>query len=191
MVCSGGLRNTAKRSIVSENDMTGRGSPVDRRTVLAGVGAAAALSFGAGTLVARATPARDAAVADPLPLVPSPQFEDAYARVVGTGTPVEGRLTLELPDDAENGNIVPYKIAVESPMTPDDYIARVHLFSTQNPQASVAVFHFTPASGRAAVSGRMRLAKTQEVVAVALTSANSLLIARRKVEVGIGGCGSE
>lgn len=176
--------------------MTGRGGPVDRRAVVAGVGAGATLSFGAlafGALapVARATPARDAAVADPLPLVPSAQFEDAYAQVVGQGTPVETRVTLELPDDAENGNIVPYKIVVESPMTPDDYIARVHLLSTQNPQASVAVFHFTPASGRAAVSGRMRLAKTQEVVAVALTSGNSLLIARRKVEVGIGGCGSE
>lgn len=171
--------------------MTGRGRPVGRRAVLAGAGAAAALSFGLRTPVARATPAREAAVADPPPLVPTPQFEEAFARVIGTGTPIEGQVTLELPDDAENGNIVPYKIAVESPMTPDDYIARVHLFSTQNPQASVAVFHFTPVSGRAAVSGRMRLAKTQEVVAVALTSASALLIARRKVEVGIGGCGAE
>jgi sulfur-oxidizing protein SoxY len=96
-----------------------------------------------------------------------------------------------LPEDAENGNIVPYKINVESPMTDEDHIARVDLLSTQNPQAAVATFYFTPLSGRATVAGRMRLAKTQEVVAVALTSQNKLLIARQKIAVGIGGCGTE
>jgi sulfur-oxidizing protein SoxY len=111
--------------------------------------------------------------------------------VVGSGTPLEERMMLELPEDAENGSIVPYKISVESPMTADDYIARVDLLSTQNPQASVATFHFTPLSGTAAVTGRMRLAKTQEVVAVALTSSNKLLMARQTVNVGIGGCGTE
>jgi sulfur-oxidizing protein SoxY len=180
---------------VSENDVAGPAGlvdgRVDRRSVLAGA-AAAALSLAAPAPAARAAPGRDAAAAaDPPPLVPTSQFQDAFAKIVGNATPIEERVTLDLPEDAENGNIVPYKIFVESPMTPEDYIVRVHLFSTQNPQAAVAVFHFTPASGRAAVSGRMRLAKTQEVVAVAVTSANSLLISRRKVEVGIGGCGVE
>jgi len=132
-----------------------------------------------------------AAVADPPPLIPTSQFDDAFAKVVGTGTPVEGQMMLELPEDAENGNIVPYKINVESPMTDEDHIARVDLLSTQNPQAAVATFYFTPLSGRATVAGRMRLAKTQEVVAVALTSQNKLLIARQKIAVGIGGCGTE
>lgn len=131
------------------------------------------------------------AAADPPPLIPTRQFEEAFAQVVGSGTPIEGRVLLELPEDAENGNIVPYKISIESPMSADDHIQKVTLLSTQNPQATVAVFHFTPLSGKAAVSGRMRLAKTQEVVAVALTSANSLLIGRQMVDVGIGGCGTE
>lgn len=135
-----------------------------------------------------ATPQR---AGDAGPLTPSPQFQQAYEKIVGAGTPIEGRMTLELPEDAENGNIVPYRIAVDSPMTETDSIKRVHLLSTQNPQASVATFHFTPLSGKAAVAGRMRLAKTQEVIAVALTSANSLLIARTTVTVGIGGCGTE
>ena len=136
-------------------------------------------------------PAAAAAAADPPPLVPTRQYDEAFAHAVGSGTPIEGRVMLELPEDAENGNIVPYKISIESPMSADDHIQQVTLLSTQNPQATVAVFHFTPLSGRAAVSGRMRLAKTQEVVAVALTSANSLLIGRQMVEVGIGGCGTE
>lgn len=128
---------------------------------------------------------------DPPPLLPTPQFNAAFAKVVGDSTPVEGQMTLDLPEDAENGNIVPYRIAVDSPMTEADHVTRVHLFSTQNPQAAVATFHFTPLSGKAAVSGRMRLAKTQEVVAVALTSGNAILIARTTVNVGIGGCGAE
>jgi sulfur-oxidizing protein SoxY len=132
-----------------------------------------------------------AGAVDAPPLVPTSQYQDAFAKVVGSGTPLEERMTLELPEDAENGSIVPYKISVESPMTDDDYIARVDLLSTQNPQASVATFLFTPLSGRAAVTGRMRLAKTQEVVAVALTSGNKLLMARQTVNVGIGGCGTE
>lgn len=167
---------------------------LDRRALLAGAGAlcaAAAAARAEGTEPAGLAGGAAGPPADPPPAGPTRQFEEAYARIVGSGTPVEGRMTLELPEDAENGNIVPYRISVESPMTAEDHIARVHLLSTQNPQASVATFHFTPLSGRAAVSGRMRLAKTQEVVAVALTSANTLLVARQTVEVGIGGCGTE
>ncbi len=166
---------------------------LNRRTVLSSVGALFLLPFGRGSAGAQQTAAGPSAAAasDPAPLVPTAQFNDAFLKVVGNGTPIEGRMTLELPEDAENGNIVPYKIAVESPMTEADHIQRVDLFSTQNPQASVATFHLTPLSGVATVSGRMRLAKTQEVVAVALTSSGSLLIARTTVHVGIGGCGVE
>lgn len=168
---------------------------VDRRTMLAATGALALAAIGARPAPAETDApgevAATAAATDPASLAPSAQFEDAFAKIVGGGTPTEGRMTIELPEDAENGNIVPYKIAVESPMTEADHIARVHLLSTQNPQASVATFHFTPLSGKATVSGRMRLAKTQEVVAVALTSDNTLLIARQTVIVGIGGCGTE
>ncbi len=168
---------------------------VDRRTILAFLGfagAAASASFGSRSSLANPPLANPATVqAVEAPLVPTPQFDDAFGKIVGNGTPIEGRMVLELPEDAENGNIVPYKITVESPMTDEDHIARVHLLSTQNPQASVATFHFTPLSGKATVAGRMRLAKTQEVIAVALTSSNSLLIARQKVIVGIGGCGTD
>ncbi|WP_439543798.1 thiosulfate oxidation carrier protein SoxY [Hyphomicrobium sp.] len=164
---------------------------MNRRAVLAGAGALAAAATLPDAVFAETDKSATAAAADPPPLVPTDQFGDAFAKVVGNGTPIEGRVTLELPDYAENGNIVPYKISIESPMSAEDNIQRVTLLSTQNPQATVAVFHFTPLSGKAIVSGRMRLAKTQEVVAVALTSSNSLLIGRQMVDVGIGGCGTE
>lgn len=164
---------------------------MDRRAVLVGAAALAAATTFPGAVFAEADKSAAAAAADPPPLVPTGQFGEAFAKVVGAGTPSEGRVMLELPEDAENGNIVPYKISIESPMSAEDHIQRVTLLSTQNPQATVAVFHFTPLSGKATVSGRMRLAKTQEVVAVALTSGNSLLIGRQMVDVGIGGCGTE
>jgi sulfur-oxidizing protein SoxY len=159
--------------------------PIDRRAVLLAGGAMTAAAAGLlGT--------RSQSLAAVEPVSPySPQFEEALAKVVGSGFPLKERVTLELPELAENGNIVPYKIEVESPMTEDDYIARVHLLSTANPQPSVATFHFTPQSGKAAVAGRMRLAKTQDVVVIALTNTNTLLETRRSIEVTIGGCGTE
>lgn len=163
--------------------------------MLAGAGAFAFAAAGGARAaeVAEATAPSPATVrpANAAPLVRTEHYKAAFEKIVGNGTPIEGTMTIEMPEDAENGNIVPYKINVESPMTDADYIARVHLLSTQNPQALVATFHFTPLSGVATVGGRMRLAKTQEVVAVALTSANTLLIARTTVQVGIGGCGVE
>ncbi|MGE0024684.1 MAG: thiosulfate oxidation carrier protein SoxY [Hyphomicrobium sp.] len=163
---------------------------IDRRAFLASLAALTAMRLPARA-EGEAAAAKAQATEDPGPQPPSAQFEEAFARIVGSGTPLDGRMTIELPEDAENGNIVPYKISAESPMTAEDHVARVHLLSTLNPQASVATFHFTPLSGKAVVSGRMRLAKTQDVVAVAVTSANVLLVARQTVIVGIGGCGTE
>jgi sulfur-oxidizing protein SoxY len=121
----------------------------------------------------------------------SAQFDIALKKIIGQSVPLEEGVTLELPEIAENGNIVPYKLAVASPMTEDDYVERLHLLSTANPQAAVATFHFTTLSGAATVTGRMRLAKTQDVVAVAETSTGKLLIGRQNVKVTIGGCGNE
>jgi sulfur-oxidizing protein SoxY len=53
----------------------------------------------------------------------------------------------------------------------------------------VVSFFFTPASGRAAAATRMRLASTQNVIAVAEMSDGSLYSTKREVKVTIGGCG--
>jgi len=116
-------------------------------------------------------------------------WEEAYRKVLGDAKPVEGKLTLELPEIAENGNIVPFTISVDSPMTADSYVKAVHLFSTANPQPTVATFHFTPASGKASVSSRMRLARTQDVIAIAELSEGRFMMSKRNVKVTIGGCG--
>lgn len=121
----------------------------------------------------------------------SPAFELAYRRLLGEAEPLaDGTLTLELPDIPENGNTVPFKIEIASPMTATDYVKTAYLMSTGNPQPLVAAFHFSALSGRAMVSGRMRLARSQDVVALAERSDGKFVVAIRQVEVTIGGCGN-
>ena len=149
----------------------------DRRTVLIG-GAAAALL--AGWLAG----ARGALAQDKVPT-----WEETIKKIVGDAKPTEAKLVVDMPEIAENGNTVPFTITVDSPMTDADYVKAVHVVSTGNPVADVATFRFTPLSGRAVVSSRLRLAKTQDVMAVAELSTGGFLVGRRTVKVTIGGCG--
>jgi len=101
----------------------------------------------------------------------------------------EGRIKLDMPEIAENGLVVPINISVESPMTEADYVKSVHVFADGNPLPQVVSYHFTPACGQAAASTRMRLAQTQNVIAVAEMSDGSLYTTKAQVKVTIGGCG--
>ncbi|MFM7610730.1 MAG: thiosulfate oxidation carrier protein SoxY [Alphaproteobacteria bacterium] len=101
----------------------------------------------------------------------------------------QGRMTLRLPAIAENGNTVPMSVMVESPMTSADHVKAIHVFATGNPTPEIAVFHLTPAMGRATVDTRIRLGQTQDVVAFAEMADGSLHMARAEVKVTIGGCG--
>ncbi len=116
-------------------------------------------------------------------------WEQAVKNILGDAKPVEGKITLELPEIAENGNTVPFSVAVDSPMTQADNVKAIHIISTANPQPGVATFRFSPLSGRAAASSRMRLARTQEVIAIAELTDGRFLMAKRNVKVTIGGCG--
>jgi sulfur-oxidizing protein SoxY len=148
---------------------------LDRREIILGSAAAVAL----------AALAPDMALAQ-APLQP---WQEALQKVVGDAKPVEGKLTLEMPEIAENGNTVPFSVSVDSPMTEKDYVKAIHVIATANPQPGVATFRLTPLSGKATVASRMRLARTQEVISVAELSDGKFLIAKREVKVTIGGCG--
>ncbi len=166
-------------------------SVIDRRTFLVAAGASAALSALIGTAAAGTSPELPVPAATAASTTRTTQFNDALQKILGAAEATADVLTLELPELAENGNTVPYKLSVENPMTDTDYIKTMYLLSTSNPQALVGTFHLIPATGKAAVSGRMRLARTQDVVAVAEKSDGTFLIATRKVDVTIGGCGNE
>ena len=100
-----------------------------------------------------------------------------------------GKIRLDAPQIAENGLIVPINLEVESPMTEADYVKAVHVFADGNPLPGVVSYRFTPDCGKAAVSFRMRLAQTQNIVCVAELSNGALHMAKAQVKVTIGGCG--
>ncbi|MDQ4060588.1 MAG: thiosulfate oxidation carrier protein SoxY, partial [Pseudomonadota bacterium] len=87
------------------------------------------------------------------------------------------------------GNVVPLNIEVESPMTEQDYVKAVHIFADGNPAPFVATYFFLPVNGKAAASTRIRLARTQNIVAVAEMSNGALHMAKSEIKVTIGGCG--
>ncbi len=107
----------------------------------------------------------------------------------GGKQPNGGRITINTPEIAENGNTVPVSFDVESPMSADDYVASVLLLADGNPRAGVATLHFSPMSGEASATTRIRLAKTQNIVAVAKMSNGSVYMEKKQVKVTIGGCG--
>ena len=90
------------------------------------------------------------------------------------GAPVRvGRVRLEIAPLVENGNAVPITLAVDSPMTAADHVQAIAVFNEKNPQRDVAVFHLGPRAGRATVATRIRLATSQQLVAVARLSDGS------------------
>ncbi|MBC8338324.1 MAG: thiosulfate oxidation carrier protein SoxY [Rhodospirillales bacterium] len=108
---------------------------------------------------------------------------------IGGKTPKSGRVTLELPQIAENGNTVPIAVEVQSPMTSSDYVKTLHVYAEGNPSPEVATFRFSPESGKARVSTRMRMRGSQNIIAVAEMSDGSVYMGKKAVKVTIGGCG--
>ena len=79
-------------------------------------------------------------------------------------------LQIEAPLLADNGSLVPIQIQVQSPMSEQDHVTHIYLLSQRNPVTQMAVFQLGPWNGRAEVSTRVRLAGTQEVLALARLS---------------------
>lgn len=102
--------------------------------------------------------------------------------------PKAGKVKIDAPEIAENGNSVPVAITVDSPMSANDYVRAIHVISDRNPQPGVASFLLGPDNGKAEVHLRMRLAESQNVIVVAELSDGSAWTATREVRVTVGGC---
>ena len=113
----------------------------------------------------------------------------AAIRAFTGGAPVkEGRLKFEVAPLVENGNAVPVRIEVDSPMTAENHVRRIAMITEKNPQPDVAVFHLGPRAGKAQVATRIRLATSQIVVALAELSDGSYAIGQANVVVTIAAC---
>ncbi len=128
-------------------------------------------------------------VAPRMSIAATAETDAAIQAFTGGATPTEGTVSLDTPEIAENGNTVPVGVSVDSPMTADNYVESVLILADGNPSPAVATFHFTAMSGAAEAKTRIRLAKTQNVIAVAKMNDGSTFIDRKEVKVTIGGCG--
>ena len=123
-----------------------------------------------------------AALLTMVPLRALAKADEAIAAFTGGAAPAMGGLTLTAPEIAENGNTVP--IAVDAPGA-----VEIRVFADGNPTPAVVAFTFGPLAASQSASTRMRLAGTQDVIAIAKMADGSFVEARQTVKVTIGGCG--
>jgi sulfur-oxidizing protein SoxY len=115
-------------------------------------------------------------------------MKDAIRKVIGEASVTKGRVTLDIPPLVENGNTIAMSVAVESPMTTADHVKAVHVFDEKNPQPNIISVHLGPRAGRAAFSTRIRLADSQNVVAIAEMSDGTFWSDTVEVIVTIAAC---
>lgn len=115
-------------------------------------------------------------------------YAEQITKFTGGKVPLEGRVRLELPELAENGNTVPLSVAVDGAAGDGTYVQEILVVAPANPNARVIRFRFSPLSVPEA-STRIRLAATQDVMAVAKLSDGTFVSASRQIKVTIGGCG--
>lgn len=119
---------------------------------------------------------------------PGVQMKQAIAEFAQGQAVRTGRVTLEIAELVDNGNVVPVSVSVDSPMSAADHVQQIAIFNDRNPQRDVAVFTLGPRAGKAVVATRMRLATSQKVSAVARLNDGSLWIATVDVIVVLAAC---
>lgn len=97
-------------------------------------------------------------------------------------------IKITAPQRAENGAQVPFTFSIDHPMMGDSYVKAVYVIADANPVPLVAVYRFTPNSGKAEISTRIRLEIDSYVHVVAETSDGKFLMSKAPIRAA-GGCG--
>ncbi len=113
---------------------------------------------------------------------------EAIAKIAGSNSIRDGRVKLVIPPLVESGNLVVLKLSVESPMTANDYVKAVHVIAEGNPLPNIFTAYFTPRSGRAELTTRVRLADSQRVWAIAQMSDGSFWQGHADTLVTLSAC---
>lgn len=112
----------------------------------------------------------------------------AVSGYAGGAAVTAGKVRLDIAELVDNGNVVPITITVDSPMTAANHVRAIAVFNEKNPQRDVAKFTLGPRYGKAQVSTRIRLATTQQLVAVAQMSDGSFWSHTVDVIVTLAAC---
>ena len=120
---------------------------------------------------------------------PDPEEAKRILRNIIKGREIRDDLiSLKAPDIAENGNTVPISFLVNCSMQNNDYPKVVHVLVLDNPFPEIAKFYFTPESGEANVSIRIRMRTSSNIIAVAEMSDGTVGKTQSYVDVTIGAC---
>ena len=123
------------------------------------------------------------------PALATPESMRAAIAAFSAGAAIQdGRVKLEVAPLIDNGNSVPLAVRVASPMTEADHVTAIALFNELNPNTLMAVFHLGPRAGVATVATRIRLATSQQIVALAKMADGSCWRASADVVVAIAAC---
>ena len=115
-------------------------------------------------------------------------MKSAIRQVIGEAAVKPGRIKIALPPLVENGNTVAMAVSVDSPMTANDHVRAIHVFTEKNPQPNIISAKLGPRSGKAEIQTRVRLADTQTVVAICEMSDGSFWSDTADVIVTLGAC---
>ncbi|HEY0955532.1 MAG TPA: thiosulfate oxidation carrier protein SoxY [Roseateles sp.] len=96
--------------------------------------------------------------------------------------PTPGVLKIEIAELVENGNAVPVRVAASEP------VVGLALFTPQNPEPEVVHVAFGAAIAKPEFSTRMRLARSQRIVAVAKAADGRCWQAGVEVIVTLAAC---
>ena len=99
------------------------------------------------------------------------------------------KIKLTVPEIAENGAVVPVKVEVDHPMEAGNYVKSIHVIASQNSNVRCADVMLTPANGKGYFATRIKLGKSQDVIALVGLSNGEYITTKKPVKVTIGGCG--
>jgi sulfur-oxidizing protein SoxY len=97
-------------------------------------------------------------------------------------------IKLEGPKRAESGAQVPITLTIDRPLNDADPIKKVFVIVDANPIPLAATYHFTPLSGKAQISTRIRMEMDSFIHAVGETASGKLYVGVTMIRAA-GGCG--
>ena len=95
------------------------------------------------------------------------ETERIIKNIIRERTVSEGLVLLDVPDTAEDGNVVPVHFKINCSMKGHDFPKKVHVLGLENPFPEIAVYEFFPEVGKAEVSFRCRMRKSSYLMIIA------------------------
>ena len=154
---------------------------IARRTILKGAVAGGLAGLALGSFPFPAFAAADVK-AWPTDAFKQKTEADVLKALYGKSATASDKISLDAPEIAENGAVVPISVTSSLPK-----VTGIAILVLENPFPLAAAYK-VPEGTTAEVSNRLKMAKTSKVVAV-VESEGKLFSASKDVKVTVGGCG--